>query len=580
MGSRPLGVVAAILAVSLAVFLVGAPRGGEGRAADPTVVDTPRSEMEPASLTQAPNPGTDPATRRELTESDRSESDVAQSSEGRGAGAVAREPTGRSCVLVRLLDRASRPHMIESVEVEAFAIAVHPARPIARATGTDTQDLTFDYLPLGEYEFRTTAPGYRSLPFTAAIEADPDGAGPPAAIDVYLWPSNELPVVVRTLHGQSLAGFAAALGCAPHQLWSGVFDIRLSLDGAARDDSLGHFEPAPGHKRWNYFGDAIGTLVLERDPPLWAELLCSGEVVAERPVSAGDEALRFDLDEGAATATFARLTLQAVDCFDGGPIEGADVTLEAEGSTYRRGEHQGLATGPDGRVVLERIVPSRYELTVETEAGLHQRWIDFASGQDVDLGPIELGCGGEPLTIRVVGGPPEWSHAFVELAPFDDTKPLQDVYPGNLHRGIGPGEDYLLPMPEQRSILRVQIPGGIGSQRPLALGGQVSAMGPSMSRSVVIDPALRPVGAIELTLEPVVDVDLLLAVDGIGEVRILDENGLWLGRAQCRGPRNGVDRWNIDVTRGTYTLVALDGSGAERLRRRATFDGQGPIELP
>lgn len=525
---------------------------------------------------------TEPPPRRAAVESAAGptvEREAAQGTVESGADSAPEVGIG---LRVRFVDRnRSAVEVALGVLTLRGADSATPAPPRALPLAQqDALELTLE--APGRYELSIEAEGFISLATLAEVHAD---RGEQQEIDLILWRAAELPVRVRGASGESLESLAAGFGCAPHEIWSGTLTVEVSREAGveqAHDAALATYRPAPGHKRWKFHGDVVGTLVLSDDPPLAARLLCMGAVVDEVFVDRGAEQVEFVLETARVDDQLARVSLRVVDCLSGDPIEGAGVTLKAEGSTYRRGEHQGQSTDADGTLVLERIVPERYELTVESESALHQRWITFERAQDLNLGTIELGCGrAEPLTVRIVEGPPEWRYAFVELAPFDTSQSIESVYPGNLHRGIRPGEDYLLPAPEQRSILRAQIPWSFGPQGERTISHLAgSATWHGMSDNLVLDPEQLPAGPIELRLRPVQRYELLVdGADG-AQLAILDAHRLRLGRIRDEGVDDGRRRWIVDVTRGSYEVSVATADGVEILRRRVDFADESRIELP
>lgn len=159
--------------------------------------------------------------------------------------------------------------------------------------------------------------------------------------------------------------------------------------------------------------DGIGVLVLEREPPLFVELLRGAEVLARERVEPGSDEVRFVLTGAELRARSAGLRVRALDAPTRRPLVGTatfqrpladplEWTLDANGAL----EAEGLAPGT-GEL---RIASAGHELL--------RRELVLAPGQTLELGELLL----QPearLELRVEDGFGRPLAARFALAPLD-----------------------------------------------------------------------------------------------------------------------------------------------------------------
>jgi len=243
--------------------------------------------------------------------------------------------------------------------------------------------------------------------------------------------------------------------------------------------------------------------------------------------------------------------------------------LCADTSAHRRADQENVPTREDGSVEFTRIVPGRYELTVERGAALYQDRIDIAGGEQRDLGIVRL-PDGVPLQIRVVDERGEPQQAWLEIGPFEAGKNVRDLYPPMLHEMTQDRLGVKLPMPARISIVRAQ---------------QVNpdSFTPSgrMSASVRIDPAHPPSGEVRLVILDEARVHLICKLPDARTLQLLDESGLIVLADPLNSVRWKDGRRELEFGRGRYTL-RLIGAAGEVLYER-TLDlraGEQELELP
>jgi len=380
-----------------------------------------------------------------------------------------------------------------------------------------------------------------------------------SAESLVLWPENWVAVVVLAQDGRPLRTLAAALGMEPKCLFVDAFVAR----------GAGKFQKPPVYQQWQISESVVGALLLTEPPPLTVELLFHGRPVGQESLAAGQTEVVFRLSLTELEKTLARLRLRVLAAQGDTPVVGAKATLRADTSAHRRADQENVPTREDGSVEFTRIVPGRYELTVERGAALYQDRIDIAGGEQRDLGIVRL-PDGVPLQIRVVDERGEPQQAWLEIGPFEAGKNVRDLYPPMLHemtqdRGAGK-----LPMPARISIVRAQ---------------QVNpdSFTPSgrMSASVRIDPAHPPSGEVRLVILDEARVHLICKLPDARTLQLLDESGLIVLADPLNSVRWKDGRRELEFGRGRYTL-RLIGAAGEVLYER-TLDlraGEQELELP
>jgi hypothetical protein len=267
--------------------------------------------------------------------------------------------------------------------------------------------------------------------------------------------------------------------------------------------------------------------------------------------------------------TLARLRLRVLEAQGDTPVVGAKATLRADTSAHRRADQGNVPTHDDGSAEFARIVPGRYELTVERGDALYQDRIDLAAGEQRDLGIVRL-PDGAPLKIRVIDERGQPQEAWLELGPFEAGKNVHDLYPPMLHemtRGQGRGK---LPMPAKPSILRAQQV----NQDSFTPSGHMSA-------SVRIDPASPPGDEVTLVILDEAHIKLHCKVPEARTLQLIDESGLIVLDDPVDPQHWKEGRRELEIGRGRYELRLCGTDGAVLYQRAVELRaGEQELEIP
>jgi hypothetical protein len=350
---------------------------------------------------------------------------------------------------------------------------------------------------------------------------------------IVLWPEGWIPVVVRTPDGRPFRKLALDLGIEPKQLFVGAFGVltrQTPPDSGASEDGPppATFVLPPGYPSWELPDGAIGSLRLRRPPPFWAGLEVLGKPHGWRFVQSGDADVAFELGLDAFDERCASLRLRVIDALAKVPLPDAKLTLRADTSAHRRDDQDEVGPDGDGVVEFQRILPGRYELTVEVGEAQHQQRLVLEAGETRDLGDVALaqGPGIEVLVLDPEGQPVA---AWIEIAPYQRGKRVDALYPPMLHRRSGTDGRYLLARQAVHSIVRARVEGSTSMGQP--------SRG-TRTENVPVDPEALPRSPLVLRLREPVTVSFEVAAPH--RVEVADELGVvvvWVSSTDPRASR-------------------------------------------
>jgi len=301
------------------------------------------------------------------------------------------------------------------------------------------------------------------------------------------------------------------------------------------------FVRPPGYQSWELPDGAIGSLRLRRALPFWAGLTVLGKLHAWRLVQPGDVEVAFELGLEDFDERCATLRLRVIDGLTHVPLPDAEVTLRADTSAHRREDQREVAPDGDGVVELQRILPGRYELTVERGEAQHQQRLDLESGGTRDLGDVAL-AQGPAIELLVLDERGEPAQACIEIAPYGPGKRVDALYPPMLHRRSGSDGRYRLARPAVRSIVRARVEVSTSMGQP-SRGAR--------TENVLLDPRDLPASPLVLRLREPVAVSFEVASPH--QVEVADELDVVV--AWVEPPSEPRPRWH---GRWTHTL-GVDG---------------------
>ncbi|MEW6071675.1 MAG: carboxypeptidase-like regulatory domain-containing protein [Planctomycetota bacterium] len=435
-----------------------------------------------------------------------------------------------------------------------------------------------DGLPPGVYTAHVTAAGYhhRAQVFDLSSPADlvfPLGGDPAAELCVeerlYLWPARWIAVVVLTPDGRPFGALATDLGWEPRQLFVGAFDARARLDPPG-PDAWSHADAATfatwrrpaGHQAWGLPGSCVGSLELREDPPLWVGLQVLGVPLGWELVPPEAVEATFRLDGAAIAARLARFAVRVVDAAGGAPLSGALVTLRPHVSALRRAELVDVPAPADGRVVLERLVPGEYELSITHAGAIHQDRLVLGPGENRNLGAIPLAAGA-PFLVRVLDADGDPAGAWIEIGPYRTGAAADALYPPMLSRVTDARGEHWLPRPTGRSIVRATV---------FAARGHYPT--DVRSANVLVDPAALPAGPLEITVHAPIAVVFETGHPAGRRIEIAD--ALELLVASPAVPE--AAEVQVELAPGRYRARLLDGGGRLLAERGFALDRE-PLRL-
>ena len=554
-----------VLAAALAAGLWFAQRGTQ-----------PVPEL-PMSAPQAPAPAARPVDEALSAPAPaREELKSSENLERKAASRPAVQPPSASAARLQLTLRIVGPER-ERLKPERVRVRiVDAAGANVEQTAAGVDSLVVPGLAPGGCSVRAEATGFlhRAQTFDLRPPSNPDET---LAEDLVLWPEGRVAIVVRTDDGRPFSALAADLGMEPKRLFVDAFHVAAFLDATAaedpqqKSDERAHveFRPPPQYQQWELTEGVVGSLVVLVPAVYWLRLEFHGQPVGVEKLEFDAREVVFRLSSSAMERCFAHLRLRVLESHGDTPVAGAQATLRADTSAHRRKDQERVPTADDGSVEFARIVPGRYELTVQRGEALYQDRIDLTAGEQRDLGIVRL-PDGAPLRIKVVDERGEPQQAWIEIGPFEAGKNVHDLYPPMLHEMTDSKGQGKLLMPAKPSIVRAQqiTPGGLDPS------GHNSA-------NVRIDPAFPPNGEVQLVILDEARVRLLCKLPEARTLRLFDESGLIVLDESTDSKRWKEGRRELEFGRGRYDLRLLGATG-ELLYERAIelHAGEQELEIP
>ncbi len=420
-------------------------------------------------------------------------------------------------------------------------------------------------LPSGPCTVRVHADGFVHHVQLVLVESDRRERGhpddDPQDERLVLWAVGKewVAVVVQTNDGRPFRTLAEDLGLEPKRFFYQSFDMRVQLsppgqgvpfEPARGPEHVATFHRPPEYKSFEFASGVAGQLELEHDPPMWAQLLLFGAPLGVEVIHPGDREVVFHLDQAAFDSCCSRVKLRVLDAHTHAPITDAKVTLRADTAPHRRTDQENVRPEWDGSVEFPRVMPGKYELTVTHGDDLDQRRIELVAKQVLEVGDVLLEQRGH-LDLLVVDEGDHPASAWIEIAPFEPGKRVDELYPPMLHRQSGTDGKYRLPLPTKRSIVRARIEGGTSNGQP-AQGAR--------SANLLIDPDKLPPQPWKIVLRDPVSTSFQVGLRDVTTVEVQDELGIvdtWphfdaQGKATC------------DLVPGRHKARYLDASKSVR----------------
>ena len=428
--------------------------------------------------------------------------------------------------------------------------------------GWSVNRIKFEDVPHGVYQLVVQVEGYRHRPELLDLTITPVDQEQ-IYHDVILWPASWIAIVIRTHDGLPFRALADDLEFEAKELFVDAFRVAAAYEafpaGAPFPPSaneLARFRPPPGYQNVELPGAVAGSLELAAAPPLCVGLWVHGLYHDDQLLQATDTEIVFEIDMDVIDAGLARVSAQLVDRDSGAAVLNARCTLKADTSAHRRGDLSEVLPNDTGRLVFERVIPGKHELTILREGHIVQRRLTLSPGEDLDLGEIPIGSG-PGLPIRVVDATGQAVQAWIEIAPLEPGSYVGELYPPNLHRRTDRNGHFVLPVPDCVSVVRARLNMMPGPHR----GNPEPA-----TRNMLVDPDHLPAELvliagerITLRIEP-----LTTWIDG-HRVSFEDEHGLvinysWRGSggefstSLVPGPYV-VRRWEGEHELGSFNVV-------------------------
>lgn len=420
---------------------------------------------------------------------------------------------------------------LESVRVELTC----PSSNRHEVSASGSTNVRISGLEPGEAQLLVQAPDHSDWAQRVTLDPNEAQVGRDGtrvqSVTATLWPAVWVAVIVETPKGEPFTELAAALGLPAQPLFSNAFRARVSAVAPsnadpqpAHDPSLATFRGTPGHKAYVIGEDAVGSLELLRDPPLWVGLELYGALLRWEPLVVNAREVRFELSADEVDAGLARLELVVVERGTDTPIEGVRSGIRADSSAARRGDHSDVTSEADGKLIFTRIVPGRYELWVQRGESQHQDFIELARGERRDLGHVELGAdiGIELLVVDSDGKP---AAAYVEVGKYAAGLRPIEMYPQAIRHNSN--ESGRVRVPSRAGLMVVRAAVELGRSNAPSNVQEIQGV---RSPHVIVDPERLPSAPIQLVLTEPMRVTIATTHIDAARIDVLDSAEVVIAR--------------------------------------------------
>lgn len=416
----------------------------------------------------------------------------------------------------------------------------------------------------GEAQLLVHAPAHTHWAQRVALDPNEAEVGRDGAriqsVNATVWPSAWVAVIVETPKGGAFTELAVALGLPAQPLFANAFRARVSAVAPshaepepAHDPALATFRGAPGHKAYVIGERAVGSLELQRDPPLWVGLEVYGALLRWEPLVVNAREIRFVLSADEVDAGLARLELVVVERDTHTAIEGARGGIRADSSAARRGDHSEVTSAADGKLTFTRIVPGRYELWIQRGEAQHQDFIELARGERRDLGRVELGSDvGIELEVVDSSGAP--AAALVEVGAYAPGLRPIEMYPQMIRHSSDKSGRVRVPSRAGLMVVRAAVEVG-RSNAP----SNVQEIHGVRSPHIVVDPERLPSAPIQLVLTEPVRVTIATTHIDATRIDVLDSAEVVIAR------KSGAREVTLEALPGPHR-VRIYGADEGQLR--------------
>jgi hypothetical protein len=390
-------------------------------------------------------------------------------------------------------------------------------------------------------------------------------------LDIVLDDELSVRVKLRTPDGRELTEAIAAdpdlsfrVALSPVALRPGSA-ARFLPEGENQNFGCGRYEPRGNldEKRRAEIGEASGVLTIGEAPPLEVGLVMCGQLIARRPLSAGQEEVEFVLSLEDLRRCFATALVRVVDAQTHAPIVGADVsidgvrtlveqkldtfagadeeqaTLEARFQEDKRKAAQGPKTDAQGQVRIPWVLAGKHQLFAQAQGfSAFSGRVEIEAGGTCELKPVEL-TGKARISGHIFdaqGKPVQTSFEFVPLDRYEDThESLSGIRWSSSEQGT-------FEVPEQRR------------ERYVLRGAE----GDGVLPPVVVDATQGDVGDLDLHLQPATSVQLRFTREPKegAQLRVTTATGLPVAEQDL----SGLSPAAFNLAPGSYTAEVREGA--------------------
>lgn len=321
-----------------------------------------------------------------------------------------------------LLGTLQLPPGVDPNHLQVALYAGEATKPLAETSLRDDLDFAFPGLDAGDYRLTARADGAR--PFERAVTIPP--GTDVVRVDLLLTASWVIKVALLAPDGKPLAealkGQPELTGAAfdgPVQVIASWQPLPAQLpfsDQRQTPFTVGQWTSArglPGRGNGDLPARFAGTLEMRRDQPAVIAAVLRECVLTQVPVAVGQHEVTLTVDPAEMRAKLASVRLQIVDATTRAPLADAKVGLN-DTQSWR----QPTAVGQDGVLLQERLLPGRYQLTVQVAGRVAPPLtVDLVPGRLTDLGQIPVAT---PFVLRAtVTGGDDGAELNVTLQPLD-----------------------------------------------------------------------------------------------------------------------------------------------------------------